>query len=72
MYILGIQEEGEECDCGNEQSCLKQVCCYGRTGKFPCRRTGLECKTNAATTSLSIGSMFTVSIIFGLFVLLSY
>jgi len=45
----GIQEEGEECDCGSEFTCSQQYCCYGRSGKYPCHKTGLPCQPSSGT-----------------------
>jgi len=50
----GIVEDSEECDCGDEHSCSKQECCYGRNDKQPCRKTGIKCKKSSSAVRISV------------------
>jgi len=47
----GIVEEGEECDCGSQQKCEIQTCCYSRIGQHPCRKSGIGCTSGSNTLS---------------------
>jgi hypothetical protein len=59
----GVKEEGEECDCGSEYQCSKQSCCYGRTGTYPCRKTGFACGKRKSGAGLTKGDHSLITIL---------